>query len=417
MMRYVWALVIAWALVRAILLGFAWYGDPDPGRRDIVLRHFTPDDIARGREYIRNGFAARVAYGYVQLFILLLLWRSGIMRTLETRLETAMPGNFWLSGALLVLAVLVAERLCMMPFDYYLGHVCERQMGFSEMTAAQWAWRYGKGCLVGWTIQTVGILTAFAVLRWCGSWWPVLLPVATTGYGIAVTLLMPYVITPLFYVQKPLAEGALRERIMQIAGQAGVPVDDIYEIDESTYSKHTNAYFTGLFGRKRIVLYDTLIKSHTVDEAALIFAHEAGHWKHDHVRIGITLGFVGGLAGALALWWLYPMLLADPAMKLAAIWRPSNLPFFLVVATVLGLLTAPVEAQISQHFERQADWASLELTGLGKVYVDAEARLARDNRSELLPHPWRVFWLYSHPPAIDRIAMAERFERERAARK
>lgn len=50
MMRYVWALVIAWALVRAILLGFAWYGDPDQGRRDLVLRHFTPDDIARGRE-------------------------------------------------------------------------------------------------------------------------------------------------------------------------------------------------------------------------------------------------------------------------------------------------------------------------------------------------------------------------------
>lgn len=416
MLKYFWVLIVLWAIVRATLLGLAWYGDADPGRRDLVLRHFNPDDIARGREYIRNGFAARVAYGFVQLLVLLLLWRSGILRLLESRLETAMPGSFWFAGALLVLAVLATERLCLMPFDYYLGHVCEQRMGFSEMTAAQWAWRYAKGCLVGWSIQVVGIMTALAVLKWCGAWWPVLLPVATTGYGVLVTLLMPYLITPLFYEQKPLSEGALRSRIMQIAGQAGVPVDDIYEIDESRYSKHTNAYFTGLFGRKRIVLYDTLIKSHTVDEAALIFAHEAGHWRHDHVRIGLTLGFLGALAGALLLSWLYPMLLADPGMKLAEIWRATNLPFFLAATIVLGLLTAPVEAQISQAFERQADWASLELTGLENVFVDAEVRLARDNRGDLLPHPWRVFWLYSHPPAIDRIAMAERFARERAAR-
>lgn len=416
MMRSFWTLVLVWALVRATLMGLAWYGDPDTVRRNLVLQHFSSEDVTRGREYIRNGFVARFAYGYVQLFVLLLIWRSGVLRLLESRLEAAMPGSFWCAGAVLVLAVFVAERLAMMPFDYYLGHVCEQRMGFSEMTSAQWAWRYAKGSLAGWVIQIVGIMSALAVIKWCGTWWPVLLPVATTGYGVLVTLLMPYLITPLFYEQKPLSEGPLRSRIMEIAGQANVPVDDIYEIDESRYSKHTNAYFTGLFGRKRIVLYDTLIKSHTVDEAALIFAHEAGHWKHDHVRIGLTLAFLGSLAGALLLWWLYPLLLADPGMKLAEIWKPVNLPFFLVATIVIGLLTAPVEAQISQAFERQADWASLELTGLEKVFVDAEARLARDNRSDLLPHPWRVFWLYSHPPAIDRIAMAERFVRERAAR-
>jgi len=413
MMRYVWTLILVWALVRAVLLGLAWYGDIDPVRRERVLTFFTADDVARGREYMKNGFAARVVYGYVQLAVLLLLWRSGVLRLLESRLEAVMPGSFWCSGACMILVVLIVERLVMMPFDFYLGHLCEQRMGFSEMTAAQWVWRYAKGCMVGWVVQIAGILTALAVLKWCGSWWPLLLPVATTAYGIAITLLMPYLITPLFYEQKPLAGGALRNRIMEIASNAGVQVDDIYEIDESRYSKHTNAYFTGLFGRRRIVLYDTLIKSHTVDEAALIFAHEAGHWRHDHVRIGLTLGFLGAFAGALLLWWLYPVLLADPSMKLAEIWKATNLPFFLAAAIVLGLLTAPIESQISQAFERQADWASLELTGLEKVFVDAEVRLARDNRGDLLPHPWHVFWLYSHPPAIDRIAMAERFRLER----
>ncbi|HOY67514.1 MAG TPA: M48 family metallopeptidase [Candidatus Ozemobacteraceae bacterium] len=415
MMKWVWGLVFVWCLVRATLLGLAWQGNADPVSQERVLRHFTAEDIERGRAYVKNGFGARFVYGYMQLAVLLLLWRSGWLKLLEARLEAALPGGFWIAGAALTLVVLVVARLSMLPLDYYLGYVCEQRMGFSEMTAAQWAWRYAKSCLVGWSFQTVGILVALGVLKWCGSWWPLLLPTATTAYGIVLTLLMPYLITPLFYEQKPLAEGPLRSRILEIAAKAEVPVDDIYEIDESRYSKHTNAYFTGLFGKRRIVLYDTLIKSHTVDEAALIFAHEAGHWRHDHVRIGLTLGFLGGLLGAAVLWWLYPLIAAEPAMRLGEIWRASNLPFFFAASMVLGLLAAPVEAQISQAFERQADLASLELTGLADVFIDAEKRLARDNRSDLLPHPWRVFWLYSHPPAIDRIAMGERFRNESPA--
>ena len=68
-----------------------------------------------------------------------------------------------------------------------------------------------------------------------------------------------------------------------------------------------------------------------------------------------------------------------------------------------------MDAQVSQYFERQADQASLELTGLAQTFIDAEVRLARDNRAFLLPHPFRVFWLFSHPPSIERIAVAEAF--------
>ena len=57
--------------------------------------------------------------------------------------------------------------------------------------------------------------------------------------------------------------------------------------------------------------------------------------------------------------------------------------------------------------ERQADRAALELTGLRDVYVNAQIRLSRDNKSDLLPHPFRVFWLYTHPPAIERIKAAQ----------
>ena len=74
---------------------------------------------------------------------------------------------------------------------------------------------------------------------------------------------------------------------------------------------------------------------------------------------------------------------------------------------VLQLFFAPIESQISQYMETQADKTSIELTGLKEVFQKAEVRLAKDNKSDLLPHPFRVFWLYSHPIAIDRIRLAQ----------
>lgn len=187
-------------------------------------------------------------------------------------------------------------------------------------------------------------------------------------------------------------------------------VDEVYVIDESRYSRHTNAYFTGVGSHRRIVLYDNLIKSHTPEEAALIFAHEAGHWKHSHVAWGLSLGALGMLAIALLYSVLFPVLAQVDWFGLKNVASASNLPFLLILVMFLQLFTAPIESQISQFMEKQADQVALELTGLRDVFISAQVRLSRDNRSDLLPSPLRVFWLYSHPPAIERIRMAEEFE-------
>ena len=386
-----------------------WQGDSSQLAHERVLKHFSQEDIDRGQEYARNGFIAKAVSGYVWLAVIIILIFSGFFSALNTKIESFTNGGFWLPNLLFFSIFFLIQLIINFPFSYYLGHVCETQMGFSNMTAIDWFIRYLKSVAVSWILEAIIVLLIFWVFKFFERSWPILVPAATTLFGIAATILMPYIITPIFYNQKPIAEGQLKERILEIARQAKVPVEGIYEIDESRYSKHTNAYFTGLFSEKRIVLYDTLIKSHTVDEAALIFAHEVGHWLYDHVLIGITLGFFGALLGSFFLWWLYPFFLAEPSFGLGPLWKAQNLPFFIVVTTVLNLLLSPIEAQISQYFERQADYSSLELTGLHKTFIEAETRLAKDNKNDLLPHPFRVFWLYSHPPAIDRIEMGLTF--------
>ncbi len=406
MARFFLVLFILWAVLRGTLLFLAWTGDTTQAARDRVMERFTAEDIDRGKEYSRMGFGAKVASGYFTPIVLLVLVYSGFFLGLYQRISGYTGESFWKANLLFILAYFLIRQILAFPFSFYLGHVVETQMGFSNMTVVDWLVRYAKSLAVSLVISSASTLFILWIFRFFERWWPIVFPLGSSLIVVGLTLLFPYVITPIFYNQTPVPDGPLKAKILEVAEKARIPVEGIYQIDESRYSKHTNAYFTGLFGEKRIVLYDTLIKSHTVDESALIFAHEAGHWLHDHVFKGLTLGVLGAFAGSFLLWYIFPIVQSEPRFGLGPLWSAQNLPSFALFLIVFGLFTAPVESQISQYFERQADASSIELTGLTQAFVEAEKRLARDNRAFLLPHPFVVFWLYSHPPAIERIRMA-----------
>ena len=57
-------------------------------------------------------------------------------------------------------------------------------------------------------------------------------------------------------------------------------------------SKHSNAYFTGLFGKKRIVFFDTLLESLTYDEIKSVLAHEIGHYKMKHIQKSLVISML-----------------------------------------------------------------------------------------------------------------------------
>jgi|Transcript_29700 STE24 endopeptidase len=92
-------------------------------------------------------------------------------------------------------------------------------------------------------------------------------------------------IAPLFNTFTPLEEGKLKQRIEEIADGIKFPLKQIYVIDGSKRSDHSNAYFFGFLNNKRIVIYDTLLddeKQMSVEEISSIVAHELGHWYHSH---------------------------------------------------------------------------------------------------------------------------------------
>jgi STE24 endopeptidase len=175
-------------------------------------------------------------------------------------------------------------------------------------------------------------------------------------------------------------------------------------MDASRRSRHTNAYFTGIGENKRIVLFDTLLRSHEEEEILAILSHEIAHWKKKHVLKQIVLMEVLSLAlfyivGQLMNWQLlYQTFGFDQPNAFAGLVLAG------AILSPLGFLVQPVGSAISRKFEREADDYAVILMQTAGPMQKALKRLAVDNLSNLSPHPLYAWFYYSHPSLGERIA-------------
>jgi STE24 endopeptidase len=311
--------------------------------------------------------------------------------------------------AIYLVFLVVGFELLTLPLGYYAGFVREHAFHLSTQTAAGWFLDRAKGGLLTLVLGVpLGSLLVYLWRHYPGRW---LVP-AWIGCGIVIVVMValaPVVIDPLFNTIRPLQDPTLHDRVIALAERAGLHVDQVYVTDASRRTTKENAYFTGLGATKRVVLYDTLLRGDSPDEVALVVAHELGHWKHDDIWKGIGLSLLGV---AISFW------CAARVMEWAArrgtfhLGGPADvaaIPLFLLVILVLNLAALPIQNAISRSFESAADYTSLELTGNPAAFIRSEVRLARSNLADLNPPPFVVTFLYTHPPTMQRIRMAEEF--------
>jgi STE24 endopeptidase len=224
-----------------------------------------------------------------------------------------------------------------------------------------------------------------------------------TLFEILLLWLYPVVIAPLFNKYEPIKDELLRDRIIELMARVGLKAKGIYQVDEGKRSKHTNAYFTGIGRTKRIVLFDTLLASHSHDEILAVLAHEIGHWKKKHILKQLIFMIIGSLVG---LYLVYLIVNWPPLYKTFGLQQTPVYAGLLLVSvyfSCIGFFFSPLGAIMTRRYERQADKMAHELTGTSEPMINALKRLAKDNLTNLHPHPWYVWFYYSHPPLIERI--------------
>ncbi|MCA1675826.1 MAG: M48 family metallopeptidase, partial [Actinobacteria bacterium] len=378
-----------------------------PESRDPALgARFTPQQVARHGAYRGPAYLAIGLSFALQVAVLVILARGPFDR-LVGRLGGA-PGGALVVWALAGGAVVAVLTLAGLPLSFVRGYSIEQAWGLSTQSTGGWATDQLRSLLIGVITGAVGAVVFLAVVRWQPRTWWLWGWGAFTLLSLLLAFAWPVLVAPLFNRFTPLEDRYLAGRIRALAAAADVSLGDVLVADASRRSTAENAYVAGLAKTKRVVLYDTLLRSGTERETLFVVAHELGHESESHVLKNIALssaGLFGGFA-VLALlsgrgeWWSWA--------GAAGLSDARALPLLVLYATVVGLLTLPLQSAISRGFERRADQIALSLTKDPEAAVSSFRRLALSNLADLAPPQAAVAVLYSHPPPAERIRAALR---------
>ena len=169
-----------------------------------------------------------------------------------------------------------------LPFSYYHSFVLEEKFGFNKMTVKLWIMDMLKSQAL--TIAFgVPIGSAFlSIVKRTGQSFFYYLWLFMLVVQVSAITIYPILIVPLFNKLTPLKPGPLKESVEALASNLQFPLTELQVIDGSKRSSHSNAYFTGLPWKKKIVIYDTLLDKSSDKEVEAVLAHELGHWKMGH---------------------------------------------------------------------------------------------------------------------------------------
>ncbi len=321
----------------------------------------------------------------------------------------------WLGAGLsqqlaLLVGFIVLGGIIDLPFSLYGTFVLEEKFGFNKMSFKLWLLDAIKGAFIG---ALIGLPIA-ALILWvmgaAGDLWWLWAWCVWMGFNLLLLLIYPTFIAPLFNKFEPLEDATLKERVTALMYRCGFKAKGLFVMDGSKRSAHANAYFTGFGASKRVVFFDTLLKSLTPGEVDAVLAHELGHFKHKHIIKRIVSMFAMSLAGFALLGFLSNQLwfyLGLGVRPITADVQGANsalaLLLFMMAIPVFTLFVSPLMAQISRKHEFEADAYAVRQTQASDL-KNALLKLYEDNASTLTPDPLYVKFYYSHPPASERLA-------------
>ncbi|WP_157313884.1 M48 family metallopeptidase [Chitinibacter sp. GC72] len=390
----------------------------------LAMRHIN--HVLRHRKAVPSEFAGQIsieAHGRAAAYTIAKT-RFGMFSTIfDAMLLAAFTvggGIEWLSqltapwfdsdiaqGLALITGLAIVNTILSLPFSLISTFVIEARFGFNQMTPKLFIADFIKSTAIG---AIIGLPLLAAILwlmaRMGDNWW---LYVWVTWLVFSLTLMwvFPTFIAPLFNKFVPLEDGVMKERIVALLQRCGFTSNGLFVMDGSKRSSHGNAYFTGLGKSKRIVFFDTLLKTLAPAEVEAVLAHELGHFKHRHIvkrmiwTFALMLGLLWVLGELKSQLWFYQGLGVSTPSTAAAL-----LLFFLTLP-VFTFIFAPISSITSRKHEYEADaFAASQCSA--EDLITALVKLYRDNASTLTPDPLHSMFYDSHPPASLRIAALRR---------
>lgn len=368
---------------------------------DELKEIYDEEKYKKAREYDKAGDKLSnisSIFTFIITFLVLIFWWFWF---LDNILRQYFSNEIVLALVFFAIIFLI-QTIINLPFSYYENFVIEEKFWFNKMIKKIFFLDLLKWILltfvIGWVLWglIIWIYTLIPNTFWLVAW------IILSVFSLFIMMFYSSLIVPLFNKQTPLEDWELRQAINEFSKKAWFKLDNIYVIDWSKRSSKANAYFSGFWPKKRIVLFDTLIKDLETEELVAVLAHEIWHYKKKH-----TLQML--IFSILQTWFilfLFSFMLKNDEISLA-LWASQNsfhiwAIAFWILFTPLSLILGILANIFSRKNEFEADnYAKINYSW--EKLVSALKKLSNNNLSNLTPHWFYEFVHYSHPTVLKRI--------------
>ena len=369
---------------------------------------YDADKYVNSQKYTKDNSKFNLFVSFINLLIIIIFILIGGFNYLDLFLRKIIVNNDIFLGLSYFLILIIINFLITLPISFYSTFYIEEKYGFNKSSKKLFFIDQIKGLLIS---IIIGLIILFFILyffmlfeksAWIYSW------IIISLFIIFMPTLYVNWIAPIFNKFTKLEKGELKNKINQYSITVKFPLKEIFIIDGSKRSSHSNAYFTGFGKNKRIVLFDTLLETHSNDEIISIIAHEVGHYKKKHILYNTIISIINVGIMLYCLHFFIDNALLFDAFKMKEISIYAGIIFFSILYSPISFIVGMGINYYSRLNEYQADEYSIASTNNKDNLISALKNLSIANLSNLTPHPFYVFLNYTHPPIIKRIKAIEK---------
>ena len=338
--------------------------------------------------------------------VVLVIFTIGGLLNYLTQVVMDMTSSNVLGAVLLGLLLIIVEEIISIPISIYSTFVIEERHGFNKTTRKTFVTDIFKGLLISGAISSILYATVIFIIISAGDLWWIYAFAAVFTLQAIIFFLYPVLIMPLFNKFEPLDDEQFKKPIEKLLEKVDFKSKGLFVMNASLRSTHGNAFFTGFGKNKRIVFFDTLLKTINPDEMEAILGHELGHYKLGHIRKILISSLVFGFLGFYILNEIFKSDNFFIAHGLENLTVYSKFLMFYLVVGSYTFFTKPITSALSRKREFEADDFSFQFTD-GEHMISGLLKLTKDNASNLTPDPLYSSYYYSHPPIAERVASIE----------
>lgn len=356
--------------------------------RHIIFFLLTPFDWVLFLTILAVGFSARFRN-----------WSESV-----TKISIFQKGIyvFWLS---------IFTFIIMFPIDY-ISYQLSRSYGITTSTFTIWMKDQFIDFWLDYLFMVVLAIVVYALIKKYNKKWWIYAWIISVPFTVFLMFVQPVIIDPLYNDFYPLKDKQLEEKILNLASEANIPAEHVYEVNMSEKTNALNAYVTGIGSNSRIVLWDTTLNKLNDNEVLFVMAHEMAHYVKKHIYIGMTaylvISLIGLFIASKLLEWAIRRF-GNP-LRIKGINDIASLPLLLLIISMLTFVQSPISNAFSRSLEHSADEYAIEMTKDKEAAISGFQKLTIAGLSEVNP-PAIVKWLrYGHPTMLERLNFLENYD-------